>query len=79
MLVAETSMSELSRYISVGSSSIPTAQMDLYPLYVVCQAKLLNVRHPLVPRSLQVLQLFSLEVRKHKNRIKIFWLRLHFL
>ena len=79
MLVAERSMSELSSYISVGGSSILRAHTDLYPLYVVSQAKLLNVLRPLVSKSVQVLQLFSLEVRKHKNRIKIFWLQLHFL
>lgn len=43
-------MSELSSYISVGGSSIPTAQRDLCPLYVFFQAKLLNVFLPLVSR-----------------------------
>lgn len=68
MLVAERIMSQL--------SSIPGAQMEFYPPHI--QANLLNMLHPLVSRPAQVLQLFSLEVRKHKNRIRILWLRLPF-
>lgn len=69
MLAADKSMSQL--------SSIPGAQVEFYPSHI--QANLLNILHSLVSRSVQVLQLFSLEVRKHKNRIRILWLHLHFL
>lgn len=63
--------------MTMDGSIILTAQTDLCPLRVLPRQA--PKRAPSISRSVRVLQLFSLEVRKHENRSKIFWLCLYFL